>query len=96
MAADDVANIGGPLPGVTALVVADGEAAAPVDCGEGREGELWVGGPGLAVGYLNQPELTATRFVMHPVTGERFYRTGVGSLSLGTSAFLRCCFFCVF
>jgi acyl-coenzyme A synthetase/AMP-(fatty) acid ligase len=40
-------------------------------------GELLVGGEGLALGYLGQGELTAQRFVPHPlVAGERLYRTG--------------------
>ncbi|MCR6483373.1 amino acid adenylation domain-containing protein [Amycolatopsis sp. OK19-0408] len=39
-------------------------------------GELFIGGAGLAVGYLDDPELTAKKFIIHPVTGERLYRTG--------------------
>ncbi|MFF5974537.1 amino acid adenylation domain-containing protein [Streptomyces sp. NPDC012769] len=42
----------------------------------GETGELCVGGPGVALGYLARPELTAERFVTHPATGERIYRTG--------------------
>ena len=32
----------------------------------GHEGELCIGGPGLARGYRNLPELTAEKFVDHP------------------------------
>lgn len=37
-------------------------------------GELYVGGPCLARGYLNQPDLTAERFVW--IDGKRYYKTG--------------------
>ena len=40
------------------------------------DGELCIGGPGVATGYLGQPELTAQRFVPDPVTGNAMYRTG--------------------
>ncbi|KAF9194260.1 hypothetical protein BGZ49_003177, partial [Haplosporangium sp. Z 27] len=42
-------------------------------------GELYVGGPGIATGYLNRPELTAERFIPDPfanVKGARMYKTG--------------------
>ena len=47
----------------------------------GETGEICIGGPGVAVGYLNRPELTAERFVPNPVEADRprvprIYRTG--------------------
>ncbi|MBW2555881.1 MAG: thioester reductase domain-containing protein, partial [Deltaproteobacteria bacterium] len=40
----------------------------------GGVGELYIGGPCLAKGYLKKPDLTAERFVL--IEGQRFYRTG--------------------
>ncbi|MFH8410136.1 amino acid adenylation domain-containing protein [Streptomyces sp. NPDC018019] len=63
--------IGRPVAGTTAYVMDEhGEPVAP-----GVRGELWLGGPRLALGYVGQPERTAERFVDHPAAG-RLYRTG--------------------
>ncbi|HEY6119655.1 MAG TPA: amino acid adenylation domain-containing protein, partial [Pyrinomonadaceae bacterium] len=46
---------------------------------DGAQGELYIGGAGLARGYLNDVALTAERFVPHPFSadhGARLYRTG--------------------
>jgi acyl-coenzyme A synthetase/AMP-(fatty) acid ligase/acyl carrier protein len=45
----------------------------------GARGEIYIGGDGLALEYLNRPDLTAERFVEHtfgPGRTERLYRTG--------------------
>ncbi|MCE1787651.1 AMP-binding protein, partial [Enterobacter hormaechei] len=45
----------------------------------GKVGEIYVGGDGVACGYLNRPELTAERFLVDPFSDAaeaRMYRTG--------------------
>jgi amino acid adenylation domain-containing protein/non-ribosomal peptide synthase protein (TIGR01720 family) len=43
----------------------------------GIEGEICIGGKGIARGYRNRPELTATKFIENPYKeGERLYKTG--------------------
>ena len=46
---------------------------------DGTPGELYIGGVGLAKGYLNRPDLTTERFIPHPFDsdpGARLYKTG--------------------
>ncbi|HEX2092675.1 MAG TPA: amino acid adenylation domain-containing protein, partial [Longimicrobiaceae bacterium] len=67
--------VGRPL-GSAALHVCD-QYGDPVTVGD--PGELLIGGPGVARGYLERPELTAERFVPDPfgaAAGARLYRTG--------------------
>jgi len=63
--------IGRPIPG-SHIVIGDA-AGQPVPVGV--VGELLVGGPGVALGYLNRPELTASAFIQD-AEGARSYRTG--------------------
>lgn len=67
--------IGVPIPTLYAYVLNEGLEKLPAD----TEGELFVGGDGLARGYLNLPELTHTRFIDDPFSDRpdaRLYRTG--------------------
>ncbi|MEA2137022.1 MAG: hypothetical protein QOG56_172 [Solirubrobacteraceae bacterium] len=57
----------------TRLLVLD-DRLRPVERGE--PGELCIGGPGVALGYLRRPELTAQRFVPEPGGDGTMYRTG--------------------
>ncbi|MCO5187500.1 MAG: amino acid adenylation domain-containing protein [Anaerolineae bacterium] len=64
--------IGRPLNNVRAYVLDHYGNPAPI----GIPGELCIGGAGVALGYLNQPDLTQTRFISHPSPTTRSYRTG--------------------
>ncbi|HWG73518.1 MAG TPA: amino acid adenylation domain-containing protein [Acidimicrobiales bacterium] len=67
--------VGRPLPGVE-IHLLDAERR-PVPAG--TVGQIFIGGDGLARGYLGRPDLTAERFVFDPFSsrpGARLYRTG--------------------
>lgn len=65
-------SIGLPIANTTVHIV--DEAMKPVQ--DGTEGELVIGGDGLAIGYLNNPEMTAEKFTTLSGSVERIYRTG--------------------
>ncbi|MCK4120516.1 amino acid adenylation domain-containing protein [Ralstonia nicotianae] len=72
--ADDSIAIGRPIRNATVyLLDRHGNQVK-----EGDAGEIHIGGPCLAIGYRNRPDLTAERFVKDPLSphGARMYRTG--------------------
>jgi acyl-coenzyme A synthetase/AMP-(fatty) acid ligase/acyl carrier protein len=79
--------IGRPIGNTTTWVLDARMQPVPI----GVPGELFIGGDGVAIGYLNRPELTAERFVSAPALGGRLYRTGdvVRLLADGNLEYLR-------
>ena len=66
-------NIGKPMPTTSCYVLDRFGCLAP----RGANGELWVGGEGVASGYWRKDELTKQRFMNSPFkAGERLYRSG--------------------
>lgn len=67
--------IGEPLPDLQLYLLDDQRCPVPAEA----TGELYVGGAGVALGYLHQPDLTAERFLQNPFASSpthRLYRTG--------------------
>lgn len=76
-----VSDIGKKLDDMTAYVLSESLTSVAV----GVPGELYIGGNGLARGYLNMPELTSAKFIANPFVSEvdkkngfnlRLYKTG--------------------
>lgn len=67
-----IAPIGHPITNAQIYILDD--TLKPV--GAGNIGEIYIGGAGLAKGYLNRSELTAVQFIHHPSDRSRIYRTG--------------------
>ena len=65
-------TIGRPIWNTTLHVLGVGRGLLPA----GAAGELYIGGAGVARGYLGRPELTAERFLPDPNGPGRIYRTG--------------------
>lgn len=63
-------HIGKPLPNYSIRVCDIFGQAVPF----GAAGEMWIGGPGVAQGYINREDLNSAQFPV--VEGERFYRSG--------------------
>ncbi|MBE8987319.1 amino acid adenylation domain-containing protein [Nostoc sp. LEGE 12450] len=70
-----IAPIGRPITNAEIHILDDNLQPVPV----GESGELHIGGIGLALGYLNRPELTIDKFIFNPFSSEpgaRLYKTG--------------------
>ncbi|NSL85720.1 LLM class flavin-dependent oxidoreductase [Chitinophaga sp. Mgbs1] len=66
-------TIGRPIANTRIYILDAAQQLLPV----GAEGEIYIGGQGVANGYINKPELSETRFLPDPfLPGERVYRTG--------------------
>ncbi len=72
--ADEPVTVGVPVANTSITVVDGGGRPVPV----GALGEVWIGGDGVAEGYLNRADETAEKFVADPFTegSGRVYRTG--------------------
>lgn len=73
-AAEANVNIGCPIPGCDIFIVDSNDALAPI----GVIGEIWIGGPYLSDGYVNDDETNSTKFVNAAFTKQpqRVFRSG--------------------
>ncbi len=73
---NETVTIGRPIPNYTCYIVDAGLKLVE----QGVEGELLIGGPGVAQGYLQRPQLTAEKFIANPFGSQAgdnvLYRSG--------------------
>ncbi|HJV51896.1 MAG TPA: Pls/PosA family non-ribosomal peptide synthetase [Noviherbaspirillum sp.] len=79
--ANEPVTIGSPLPNYGLLVIDPATENGLTLQNRGDTGELCITGPGVALGYLGRPDLTAEKFLPNPWAGDsrhhaRLYRTG--------------------
>ncbi len=67
-----VITIGKPVANTSLYCMDESGKLCPI----GIPGELWIGGDGVAAGYLYQPEMTAEKFVPNPLGKGLVYKTG--------------------
>ena len=66
-------SIGRPIANTQVHILDEQLHVTPI----GVSGEIWIGGEGVTLGYMNRPELTAERFIDDPFSpGNKLYRTG--------------------
>ena len=73
--AEMLPTIGQPIDNTEIYILNEQLQQVPI----GVHGELHIGGAGLALGYLNRPELTREKFIPHPFSDDpnaRLYKTG--------------------
>ena len=74
-AGDELVTIGKPIANTQFYILDDELNLVP----PGSVGDLYIGGDGVAIGYLNRPELTSERFIANPFISEdknKIYKTG--------------------
>ncbi len=70
---NNISNIGVPIPTLSTILLDEYKNVVP----RGVAGELYIGGSGLARGYLNKEELTNQKFIQNPYNpSEKLYKSG--------------------